>query len=59
MENPQPVTGNAVVTLHAVRIAGKWTPKQYEARERLMSALQSSDFTAILQRHGLERPPYP
>lgn len=56
-DNPQPVTGNAVATNYAVRIAGTWTPKQYEARERLMSALQSSEFTAILQRHGLERPP--
>ncbi|MCK7494441.1 MAG: hypothetical protein MZW92_27115, partial [Comamonadaceae bacterium] len=51
-DNPQPVTGNAVATNYAVRIAGTWTPKQYEARERLMSALSSSKFTTILLQHG-------
>jgi uncharacterized protein (DUF1330 family) len=56
-DNPQPVAGNAVVTLYAVRITGAWTQKQYDARERLMSALTSSAFTTILQQHGLERPP--
>lgn len=54
--DPQPLPGNNVGTLQAVRIKGDWSFVQYTARERMMRALESTQFTAILQRHGLDRP---
>lgn len=53
---PNPVKGNKVGVLQAVRIKGNWTSKQKKAREALMKALQSSDFTSILSKHGIRRP---
>ena len=54
--DPQPLPGNNVGTLYAVRITGDWNFVQYTARERMMRALESTQFTTILLRHGLDRP---
>ncbi len=56
VDAPQPLLGNTVATLYAVPVMGTLSARQLDARARLMSALQSSDFTLILQSHGLTRP---
>lgn len=56
VEDPQPVAGNRIATLFAVRIAGDWTPRQLVARELLLDAFLSEDFTTILDQAGLDRP---
>jgi hypothetical protein len=56
VEDPQPLPGNRVATLFAVRIKGTWTGAQVDARERLIALLKSPEFTTILERHGLRRP---
>lgn len=60
VDNPQPVLGNNLGTMSAIRVAPEvgvpFTAKQLEARERLMTALQSAEFTTILGQHGLRRP---
>lgn len=56
VDAPAPLPGNQIALLQAARIKGTWNAKQLEARERLMSALTSSEFTLILARHGLRRP---
>lgn len=55
-DEPAPVNGNKVGVLQAVRIKGDWSDKQKKAQEKLMSALQSDDFTDILKTHGIRRP---
>jgi len=55
-EAPQPVNGNKVAVLQAVKIKGNWTKKQKKAQDKLMEAFQSSEFTAILKKHGINRP---
>jgi hypothetical protein len=54
---PQPLPGTIIGTRLAVRIQGDWTPKQQEAREKLLACLLSEEFTKILKKHGLVRPP--
>jgi len=53
---PQPLPGTIIGTRLAIRIQGDWTPRQREAREKLLESLLSEEFTAILQKHGLVRP---
>lgn len=55
-ENPEPVEGNRIGVMQAVRVKGNWNAKQLEARERLMDALSSQDFADILPQHGLRLP---
>ncbi|MDH5180899.1 MAG: substrate-binding domain-containing protein [Gammaproteobacteria bacterium] len=55
-EDPKPAKGNKVGVLQAVRIKGNWTDKQKKATEKLMEALQSDEFTKILNKHGMDRP---
>jgi hypothetical protein len=55
-DKPNPAKGNKIGVMQAVRIKGHWTSKQKKAREQLMKALQSDDFTSILAKHGLHRP---
>ena len=55
-EEPQPVAGNKVGVLKAIRIQGDWNEKQLQAREKLMDALTSDTFTQILAKHGILRP---
>jgi len=55
-ENPKPAKGNKVGVLQAVRMKGKWSPKQKMAQEKLMDSFQSADFTASLTKHGIRRP---
>jgi hypothetical protein len=56
VQHPQPLKGNKVAVLQAVRIKGGWSAKQLGAQNSLMEALQSETFTEILQKHGLRRP---
>ena len=56
VDNPDPVEGNRVATLFYVRIAGDWSPEQILAREALIDAFESPEFTAILNTYGLVRP---
>ena len=53
---PRPLPGTLIGTRLAVRIQGQWTPRQREAREKLLQCLLSDEFTEILKRHGLTRP---
>ena len=55
-DKPEPLEGNKVAVLQAVRIKGNWSDKQLKAREQLMKAFQSDDFTTILEKHGIRRP---
>ena len=55
-EAPKPVKGNKVAVLKAVKIKGNWTKKQKKAQDALMKAYQSNEFTAILKKHGINRP---
>ena len=54
--DPQPLAGTVSGTRCLVRIQGDWTPRQMEARERLVETLLSDDFTKILEKRGLKRP---
>lgn len=56
VEQPQPLPGNQIATLFVVRVAGELTPGQEQAREQLIEALLSEQFTAILSEHGIDRP---
>jgi len=55
-ENPDPLAGNQVTTMMAVRIKGEWSHKQYLTSEALISSLTSEEFTKILLAHSLRRP---
>lgn len=59
IRDPDPLPGNKIGELFAVRIIGPWNPTQERARELLMEALQTDVFTTILHNHGLDRPYYP
>jgi hypothetical protein len=54
---PQPLPGTIITTRLAIRIQGQWTPRQRQARDKLLEALLSEEFTEILKKHGLVRPP--
>jgi hypothetical protein len=54
---PQPLPGTLIGTRLAIRVQGEWTPKQKEARETLLQTLLSDEFTVILEKRGLVRPP--
>ncbi len=54
--DPQPLKGTIIGTRFVVRIKGDWTPRQIEAREKLIQTLLSNDFTEILQKRGMLRP---
>jgi len=56
VENPQPLKGTIIGTRFIVRIRGDWTPRQIEAREKLIRTLLSDDFTTILKKRGMQRP---
>jgi hypothetical protein len=54
--SPQPLKGTTIETRYVVRIKGDWTPRQVEAREKLVQTLLSADFTKILENRGMMRP---
>lgn len=56
IEKPQPLKGNKISTLLAVRIKSDWTQQQKKAQEFLMKALSSEQFTKILIKHKIRRP---
>ena len=53
---PKPLKGNKVGVLQVVKIKGKWNKKQKKAQAKLIEAIKSKDFTAILKKHGINRP---
>ncbi|MHB8069467.1 MAG: substrate-binding domain-containing protein [Desulfobaccales bacterium] len=57
VDHPQPLAGTVSVTRYLVRIKGNWTPRQLEAREKLVETLLSDEFTQVLEKRGLMRPP--
>ena len=54
--DPQPLKGTIIGTRFVVRIKGDWTPRQIEARDKLIQTLLSDDFTRILKKRGMLRP---
>ena len=56
VENPDPLPGNRIGKLFAIRVNGDWTRRQSRAQERLLDVFGSSEFTAILNQYGLVRP---
>lgn len=56
VEQPNPVKGNKVGVLQAVRIKGNWSKNQKAAQEQLMISFQSDSFTKSLIKHGIRRP---
>jgi hypothetical protein len=56
LTDPRPLPGTLIGTRYAIRIQGQWTPRQLEAREKLLETLLSEEFTEILRKHGLTRP---
>ncbi len=54
--DPQPLKGTIIGTRFVVRIKGDWTPRQIEARDKLIQTLLSDDFTRILEKRGMLRP---
>ncbi|NNG05745.1 MAG: solute-binding protein [Inquilinus sp.] len=57
VDSPDPVAGNRVGTLFAIRINGDWNRRQYAAQEALIDDFLSPEFTVILNQYGLVRPP--
>lgn len=55
--HPEPLAGTISTTRYLVRIKGNWTPRQLEAREKLVETLLSDEFTQVLEKRGLARPP--
>jgi len=55
-ENPVPLPGTKVAVRELVSLKGKWSPKQLQARDELVKTLLGSEFTQILESHGLSRP---
>ena len=43
MADPQPLKGTIIGTRFVVRIKGDWTPRQIEARDKLIQTLLSDD----------------
>ncbi len=56
VEDPQPLRGTTIDTRYVARIKGDWTPRQLEAREKLIQTLLSNDFTEVLKKRGMARP---
>ena len=56
VDDPRPLPGTQIGVRDLVRLKGTWTPRQLEAREKLVEALLSEEFSAILARRSLERP---
>ncbi len=57
LSDPQPLPGTVITTRYLVRIKGDWSPRQLAAREKLAETLLSPEFTEILEKRGLLRPP--
>jgi hypothetical protein len=57
LADPRPLPGTIITTRYLVRITGDWSPRQLEAREKLVETLLSPEFTKILEKRGLLRPP--
>ncbi|MCL4461868.1 MAG: substrate-binding domain-containing protein [Nitrospirae bacterium] len=57
LRHPRPLPGSVITTSVLVRLKGPWTPEQKKAREELIRAYRSRNFTRILERWGMTRPP--
>lgn len=55
-DKPEPVAGNKVAVLQAVRVKGDWNETQLKARDKLMEALASPQAAEILAKHGMSQP---
>lgn len=53
---PDPLPGNKIAKFFIVKIKGDWTETTLQAREHLLQMYLSSEFTQILEKHGLKRP---
>ncbi|MFL6650752.1 MAG: substrate-binding domain-containing protein [Sulfurifustaceae bacterium] len=53
VDQPQQLAGNRSQEHFIAKINGDWTATQQEATDRLVSAMLSPEFAAILQRHGI------
>jgi len=57
VENPQPLLGNRVATMQAIRIAGNWTDQQMINRNKFFFGITDSAANAdLLQRFWLREP---
>jgi len=57
VENPEPLLGNRVATMQAIRIAGNWTPQQIINRDNFFSAITDPTAnSALLTRYWVREP---
>ena len=57
VENPEPLLGNRVATMQAIRIAGDWTPQQIINRDNFYSAITDPVAnSALLTRYWVREP---
>ena len=54
---PSPLPGSVITTSVLVRIRGHWSRRQRRFREELVRAYTSREFSRILERWGMTRPP--
>ncbi|WP_158500400.1 substrate-binding domain-containing protein [Xenococcus sp. PCC 7305] len=57
VENPEPLLGNRVATMQAIRIAGNWTPQQTVNRDNFFSAITDPVAnSALLTQYWVREP---
>jgi hypothetical protein len=56
LADPRPLKGTLVQPRYLARLKGDWSPRQAEAREKLVETLLSPEFTRVLEERGLSRP---
>ena len=57
VENPQPLLGNRVATMQAIRISSNWTEQQIINRDNFFFAItDSADNSDLLKRYWLRKP---
>ena len=56
VDMPQPLPGNRVGTLFALKITGDWNAKQLAARDMLVQHFQSQEFGLILSKYCIDVP---
>ncbi len=56
VDMPDPLPGNKVGTLFALKIKGDWSAKQLAARDMLVHYFQTQEFGLILNKYGIDVP---
>jgi hypothetical protein len=56
LADPRPRKGTVIQPRYLARLKGDWSPRQAEARDKLVETLLSPDFTRVLKKRGLVRP---